>query len=67
TDAADYDRINQDDKLVIKNVKELVSKGEFVITNETQGFEIKTYATLSDRQKEVLLAGGQLNFIKKLL
>lgn len=67
TDAADYDRINQDDKLVIKNVKELVNKGEFVITNETQGFEIKTYATLSDRQKEVLLAGGQLNFIKKLL
>ncbi|MFT8350967.1 aconitate hydratase [Clostridium saccharoperbutylacetonicum] len=67
TDAADYDRINQDDKLVIKNVKELVSKGEFVITNETQGFEIKAYATLSDRQKEVLLAGGQLNFIKKLL
>ncbi|AQR96189.1 aconitate hydratase [Clostridium saccharoperbutylacetonicum] len=67
TDAADYDRINQDDKLVIKNVKELVSKGEFVITNETQGSEIKAYATLSDRQKEVLLAGGQLNFIKKLL
>jgi aconitate hydratase len=67
TDAADYDKINQDDKLVIKNVKELVNKGEFVITNETQGFEIKAYATLSDRQKEVLLAGGQLNFIKKLL
>lgn len=67
TDAADYDKINQDDKLVIKNVKELVNKGEFVITNETQGFEFKAYATLSDRQKEVLLAGGQLNFIKKLL
>ncbi|NRT76051.1 aconitate hydratase [Clostridium beijerinckii] len=67
TDAADYDRINQDDKLVIKNVKELVNKSEFVISNETQGFEIKAYATLSDRQKEVLLAGGQLNFIKKLL
>ncbi|AGX44445.1 aconitate hydratase [Clostridium saccharobutylicum] len=67
TDAADYDRINQDDKLVIKNVKELVNKSEFVIANETQGFEIKAYATLSDRQKEVLLAGGQLNFIKKLL
>ncbi|WP_315066466.1 aconitate hydratase [uncultured Clostridium sp.] len=67
TESADYDRINQDDNLVIKNVKELVSKGEFVITNETQGFEIRAYATLSDRQKEVLLAGGQLNFIKKLL
>ena len=67
TESADYDRINQDDNLLIKNVKELVSKGEFVITNETQGFEIRAYATLSDRQKEVLLAGGQLNFIKKLL
>jgi aconitate hydratase len=67
TNPYDYDRINQDDKLLIKNVNELVNKGEFVIKNETQGFEIKAYATLSDRQKKVLLAGGQLNFIKKLL
>ena len=67
SNAADYDKINQGDKLIIRDVKELVNKGEFVLTNETQGFEINAHATLSDRQKEVLLAGGQLNFIKKLL
>ncbi|WP_234122890.1 aconitate hydratase [Clostridium hydrogenum] len=67
THPADYDKINQDDKLIIKDVKRLVNKSEFVVSNETQGFEIKVYATFSDRQKEVLLAGGQLNFIKNLL
>lgn len=66
-DKNDYDRINQGDVLVIKNVEEQINKGEFVIVNETQGFEIEVYATLSDRQKEVIVIGGQLNFIRQLL
>ncbi|MFB9760288.1 aconitate hydratase [Ectobacillus funiculus] len=66
-DKNDYERINQGDILVIKNVQKQVNNGEFVIVNETQGFEINAYATLSDRQKEVITSGGQLNYIKKLL
>ncbi len=66
-DKEDYNKINQGDVLAIKNMKEQVGQGEFTILNETQGIEIKAYATLSDRQKEVLLEGGQLNYIKKLL
>lgn len=66
-DKNDYERINQGDSLVIKNVQKQVNNGEVVIVNETQGFEINAYATLSDRQKEVIISGGQLNYIKKLL
>ena len=54
-DKEDYNKINQGDVLAIKNMKEQVNQGEFTILNETQGIEIKVYATLSDRQKEVFL------------
>jgi len=66
-DIADYDRINQGDTLVIKAIKKQVNDGEFTVINERNGFEIKAFVTLSDRQKEVLISGGQLNYLKKLL
>lgn len=63
-DKDDYEKISQDDKLEIKNVRNQVESAEFIIENVTKGIEIKAYAVLSDRQKKVLLAGGQLNFLK---
>ncbi|WP_411682294.1 aconitate hydratase [Clostridium thailandense] len=66
-DKEDYNKINQGDVLTVKNMKEQIKQSEFTILNKTQGIEIKAYAILSDRQKEVLLEGGQLNYIKKLL
>ena len=67
SDISDYDRIDQGDTLVIKTIKKQVNDGEFTVINETNGFEIKAFVTLSDRQKEVLISGGQLNYLKKLL
>lgn len=64
---ADYEKICPDDTLVIKRVKEQINSGEFIVVNETKGFEFKVVAILSDRQKEVILSGGQLNYIKRLL
>ncbi|KZL91978.1 aconitate hydratase [Clostridium magnum] len=64
---ADYKKICPDDTLVIKRVKEQINSGEFIVVNETKGFEFKVVAILSDRQKEVILSGGQLNYIKRLL
>lgn len=66
-DQSDYDKISQDDVLVIENVKDKLKSSEFVILNKTKNTTIEAYATLSDRQKDVLLDGGQLNYIKKLL
>lgn len=64
---ADYEKICPDDTLVIKRVKEQINSGEFIVLNETKGLEFKVVAILSDRQKEVILSGGQLNYIKRLL
>ncbi|AQR96861.1 aconitate hydratase [Clostridium saccharoperbutylacetonicum] len=66
-DQADYNNISQDDVLVIENAKDQLKNGEFIIINKTKNAKIEAYATLSDRQKDVLLDGGQLNYIKKLL
>ncbi|WP_238916470.1 aconitate hydratase [Clostridium sp. YIM B02555] len=66
-DQADYNNISQEDVLVIENAKDQLKNGEFIIINKTKNAKIEAYATLSDRQKDVLLDGGQLNYIKKLL
>lgn len=66
-DKDDYERIAQDDELEIKDVKNQIKSAEFVVEDITQGIKIKAYAALSDRQKEVLLAGGQLNLLKNKL
>ncbi len=68
-DAADYDKINMLDDLVIENAREQVeaaATGKTVtITNKTQGYSFETELVISDRQKDMLLAGGLLNYTKE--
>ena len=53
--------------LEIKDVRSQVEKGEVTIFNKTKGITIETSLTLSQRQLEVVLAGGQLNYLRKQL
>ncbi|MBR4172990.1 MAG: aconitate hydratase, partial [Clostridia bacterium] len=63
--AADYDRIDGGDVLEIKGVTDGVKSADtLVITNKTKGFQFETQLTLSERQREMLLAGGLLNYTK---
>jgi aconitate hydratase len=65
-DAADYDRINQGDRLVIRNAREQVkTQDEITVLNDTQGYEFTAIASLSDRDRAILLAGGKLNFTRE--
>ena len=68
-DAADYDKINMLDELVIENARvqvEAAASGKtVVITNKTQGYSFETELVISDRQKDMLLAGGLLNYTKE--
>ena len=68
-DAADYDKINMLDELVIENAREQVeaaaSGKTVVITNKTQGYSFETELVISNRQKDMLLAGGLLNYTKE--
>ena len=62
----DYNEIDQADELEIPNIKEILREGKNVIVkNLSKGTEFETTYDLSDRQKEILLAGGTLALIKK--
>ncbi len=64
TEAA-FDTIDQGDNLEIPNIREKISKGEtLIIKNTTRGVEFEVEYDLSDRAKEIVLAGGMLSLIK---
>ena len=64
-DEADYDRIDQMDQLSMKNVTAQIKAGDTItVTNVTKGFDFTVKVELSDRQKEMLTAGGLLNYTK---
>ncbi len=62
---ADYDKISLNDELLLKNIKELIANdGKIVLKNKTTGAEIELVAELSERDREMLIDGGLLNFTK---
>ena len=63
--ADDYDKINQGDKLSLSNVFDGMDKGEITLKNETSGESIALVCNFTDRQKQILKAGGLLNFTKE--
>lgn len=63
--ADDYDKINQGDKLSLTNVFEGMDKGVMILKNETSGEEIELVCDFTDRQKQILKAGGLLAYTKE--
>ncbi len=62
---ADYDKISLKDELVLNNIKELIKNdGKIVMVNKTTGDEIELVAELSQRDREMLIDGGLLNYTK---
>ncbi len=62
----DYDRIDADDTIVIENVPEQIERGSVIkAKNATKDFEFNVILNASDRQKDMLYAGGLLNYTKK--
>ena len=61
----DYDKLSQGDKLTLSNVFEGMDKGEITLTNETTGESFALSCSFTERQKEILKAGGLLSFTKK--
>ena len=62
---SDYDLINQGDELEIKDVRKIISengvlKARIVRSNSY----IELNYTLTPRQKEIVLSGGALNYVK---
>ena len=64
-DEADYDRIAQGDEILIENIGAQLKAGNTIkVTNKTKGFDFVANVSLSERQKDMLYAGGLLNYTK---
>ncbi len=66
---ADYDLISLGDELVIDDVRKLIENGETTLTvkNKTTGKEIPVLCELSGRAKDIILAGGLLDYTRESL
>ncbi|MFB3813313.1 MAG: aconitate hydratase [Terriglobales bacterium] len=63
---ADYDKIQQGDQLEIANVRQVLETGsEMVLRNVTRGQQIPLKYEFTARQKQLLMAGGLLNYIRQ--
>jgi aconitate hydratase len=62
---ADKDLFKQGDQVSIPGIRSLVESGATEIPVFVNGREIKTVLDVSDRQRQELLAGGTLNFVKQ--
>jgi aconitate hydratase len=62
----DYDKIDMDDKLMFDDIREQLKSGDVLtLKNITKGIDIDVRVSLSERQVEILLAGGLLNYTKQ--
>jgi len=63
---ADYDKIKTDDQLQINNLLEAIKGSDKVkIINKTGSFEFVGRLELCDRDREILLSAGLLNYTRK--
>ena len=64
--ADDYDKISQGDELSLKGIKNAIINSESaVLVNLTKNEEYAINYDLSQRQKDIILAGGLLNYTKE--
>jgi aconitate hydratase len=64
--AGDYDRIDAGDQLIIEDVAGVVGSGQTVtVRNATKDFKFTCRVNLSPRQREILAAGGLLNYTRQ--
>lgn len=66
---ADYDKINQGDEIALDNVRADIEadKTQLTIVNKTTGVEIPVLCELTGRTKDIILAGGLLDYTREQL
>ena len=63
---ADYDTIDQGDLLALEGIDDAIrAGGKVTLTNKTKGTTMTLTCQASDRQREMLLAGGLLNYTRE--
>jgi len=65
-DENDFEKISNGDVLKIEDVRNQIKNGNvLVLKNNTKNVDIYVEITLSDRQKQIMLAGGLLNYTRQ--
>jgi len=66
-DGQSYDKIRMNDVLEIKDIRNSLIKAKNIISvkNITQSYEFNVKHDLSDRERDIILAGGKLNFTSR--
>ena len=60
-DGGDYAKIEEGDELEIPGAAAAIASGaEMVVKNKTQGLDVPVTCNLTERQREIILAGGAL-------
>ena len=62
---ADYDQLEQGHKLRLSDIKAGMLAGEIMLTNEATGEQIALACDLTQRQIDIVTAGGLLNYTKE--
>lgn len=65
-DPADYEKLQQGDRLVLENVPEGIRAGRLTVTVPERGLTLTAVLEASDYDKNLLLEGGALNHLAKL-
>ncbi len=65
-DPSDYEKIDQGDEVIIENLLEVVRSGVETVTvrNATKRVDFECRLPLTEREREILSAGGKLNFTR---
>jgi aconitate hydratase len=66
-DTADYQLFSKRSKIILSDIRSRVEQGDTEIPVEVEGQCIITLLEVSQRQRQSLLAGGALNFVKQQL
>ena len=62
-DENDYNNIELGDNLYIEDIRgQIAADNGITIINKSKNVEIKTNCVLTERQKDIILAGGLLNY-----
>ena len=65
-DESVYGKIDQMDELEITNLREAIQKGGAITVKDvTKGFTFETEAVLTQRQRDIVLDGGLLNYTRE--
>ena len=63
--ADDYDKLEQGDALVLKDILKGFESGNVTLTDETKGIDLPLVCDLTARQADMLKAGGLLNYTRE--